>query len=305
MDMNIGVSLPWNYLSGMNIHGDEESSMYFREHKDAKILLSILHDAGVSSIEFRHWNKEIPKQRLVQAFRDVLDAGMGISIHGESLPDAAEEDIHDIFPWMDLLFGEVMRHAAAPVMLVLHSVRGGISIEENRRRTVRAFTSYLRDIEAKSYPVVIAYENQRAAKLLDPAFQFSTASGVIEELEEIAQADAAVCWDMGHSYANFRISGMEEIPPASFIRRVKHTHIHALHPDTYATHWPLGYGELPLKRYLGLLDDAGYNGICNIELSMEKYPEQSVADVLVSSVSFLQEAIDSVSAIETLSKEMS
>lgn len=292
--MKIGVSLPWNYLSSMIIHDDTESSMFFRDYKDAKSLLSVLNDAGVSSIEFRHWNKDIPLQNQAKAFADVLDAGMAISIHGESLPDAADEDVDHVFPWMRLLFSDEIQYAATPVMLVLHSVRGGKTIEENRERTIQAFSSYLRDIKAKSYPVMIAYENQRVAKLLDPAFQFSAAASVIEELKGIPKTEAAICWDMGHSYANYRISGMEELPPESFISRVVHTHIHALHPETHATHWPLGLGDLPLKQYLTMLYQAGYNGICNIELSPEKYPERSAAEALLASVQVLREAVAEV-----------
>ena len=89
-----------------------------------------------------------------------------------------------------------------------------------------------------------------------------------------------MCWDMGHTTMNVLDGRMPHLPPAAFLDRVIHTHIHDLRTaspsaarDSLETHHPLTHGVVRVDEYLDLLHDRGYDAVLDLELSPQRFPD--------------------------------
>ncbi|NLG28646.1 MAG: sugar phosphate isomerase/epimerase [Chloroflexi bacterium] len=56
-------------------------------------------------------------------------------------------------------------------------------------------------------------------------------------------------------------------------QRLYHVHLHDLRPDDWTDHHELGTGVLDLGRIIRTLDDAGYTGLCEVELEEDNREE--------------------------------
>ena len=99
-----------------------------------------------------------------------------------------------------------------------------------------------------------------------------------------------ICFDMGHWFYRVKAtgSGIPDMMPPAFRRRIVHTHIHAL--DGLNTHFPLiSPYELPLKRYIELMA-YGYFGLYNLNLTSRGLRDDATPQRLIGSL----KAIDAV-----------
>ncbi len=65
--MKIGISLPWNYLAEI-YDRDNAGETIYRDCGETRRFLETLKNQGCSSIEMRHWNKDLTDTDMVRIF---------------------------------------------------------------------------------------------------------------------------------------------------------------------------------------------------------------------------------------------
>lgn len=74
-----------------------------------------------------------------------------------------------------------------------------------------------------------------------------------------------LCWDFGHTQANYSLGLDQAYPSQKFSRQVQHTHIHDVGADG-RTHFPLETTQGYVSNCIKILQDANYSGTYNLEL---------------------------------------
>ena len=101
-----------------------------------------------------------------------------------------------------------------------------------------------------------------------------------------------ICWDMGHSTINhtrYRNERYPLDPPEEFVRRVRHVHLHDV--QGREDHHPLSDGDVPYRKFLSFIRDAGFQGDINLELPLRKISlHGAYREVMADNVSRVQQA---------------
>jgi sugar phosphate isomerase/epimerase len=281
--MKIGISLPWRYLA--ENYNDKASETVFRDCLVPAVFLKKLKSQGGTSIELRHWEIDLTKNDYIKSFKNITNAGLIFSIHGDIGKDHDEMSIFEAFPWLKYAVdavNSVEDTQQKEFIITIHPVKKiGGDIAALKDKTEKILNHYCSEIEKNALPVKIAYENQREKGYSDPATQFISIS---ESVTKVNNKVLGTCWDMGHSYANYLKNSYEEMPDPFFLEKAIHTHIHDLSDDTGATHWPLIFGNTPVEKYIKKLRESGYQGTYNLELSTERFSSLNVEDSFFESI---------------------
>jgi len=275
--MNIGLSLPFTYLSNNYIDSDKvlTSSLGLMDE-----LLSDMSNL-IDYIEIGNFSTLSPIDQIVTAVRNVWRNNLKISLH-PSLPfSVVGKSLVKIYPWLKYLLPEIEKHQT-DLMLNIHALAAPEGDEAQLSRDTIINLKWLtKIIERENKPLHIAVELNRSKGEVDPC---TTYEGVIEICEKVNSPLLGIGWDIGHTYANYQNNLISRIPPNNFLNLITHTHIHDIGPDG-KTHWPLTTGTVPLKEYLGLLNKQNYSGLYIIELQPQRFFEYgNVKDMILSSI---------------------
>ncbi len=283
--MRIGISLPWHYAAGI-YDRDRASRTVYRDCSSAAVFLEKLRKQGCSSIELRHWVNDLTEKDLAASYRNITEAGLGYSIHGDIQEDHDNKDIFESFPWLRTAMEGLVNRSGKELVVTIHPVKKeNGDVAELKTKTEAILVKYCNDIEKHSIPLKIAYENQRLKGFEDPALKFTSIS---ESVKKINRKELGTCWDMGHSYANFLKNSFSELPDSDFLKYAIHTHIHDLSDSSGATHWPLTCGNTPVGKYIKLLKDNNYSGLYNLEFSTERFDMLNVEEYILKSIDILK-----------------
>ena len=236
-------------------------------------FLSALKQKGVGSIELRAVPSGENPERVLKAAQCVWNAGMDITVHGtlRSGEDIAERVLEPL----------------KQVMSVMKQERLNVTVHPFEGDVVAPLRTLLE--ASDGYPVQYALENNRKS----PNPEKPDCAVYAEEIvSEINHPMLGICFDMGH-YA-FNHKTMPELVPAlpseAFLKRVFHTHIHAL-SEQNQTHFPLFAHELPLSDYLAALLPT-YRGICNLELEPRRWTDRYEAgEAILLSIDTLKDTL--------------
>jgi len=265
----IGISIPWDYLSGNIITAD--GKILKQNFSHAPGFLKFLKDLEVTHVELRHRKIDMPKSEMESIFQLLTELGFLITIHGDNPPKDKTWTINQIFPWIEA-FQNIYPSSSDPLMVTLHPYKGNIEKEIYRVQTVEFIKQLSDRIIEYNLPINLALENQRNKGFIDPGTSFFE----IEQMwKEIDRSNVGICWDMGHSYANYLIdkSIYPLFPNNEFTKEVTHTHIHDIGPEG-RTHWIFKENIVPLADNLRQLKDMGYKGVYNLELSFDRFTSE-------------------------------
>jgi len=264
--MRIGLSLPPAYLVEDASEGGA-AAIWRDVFGDAGTFLAAVREAGVSSIEARSIAEDADPSLALRAAGRAWDAGLGFTIHGRLPRQLVGETLGDAYPALVPLV-EALRVRGEQGILTLHcySEHGG-AVRQLAERTVHALRSLLDVFQREGVPFSIALEINHLGPRSDPGVTYT---GIVEMIAGTDRPGIGACWDMGHAFMNVQHGQLARVPSEAFLERVIHTHVHDLGPRT---HYPLTRGVVPVDLYAKLLLDRGYEGILNLELSPERYPE--------------------------------
>lgn len=241
----VGVSLPFDWLlTGEGLPESREA------------VLLALKTEGVRSIELRTVRDHHTATDVKRVAQLLWDYGFYISLHG--VVKTEENAVSELFYPLEELLKDLRQPS---VNITVHPIVGD---------NVKMLSAIADHIEKHNLPVTVALENNR---LMPDKTAGDSAAYVLEVVKEVDRAQIGICWDMGHyMYWWQKNHGNEPVrlPDETFLKRVIHTHIHAL--SGLKTHFPLDSYTLPLKEFL---DELGfeYFGLYNIELEYNRFKD--------------------------------
>ena len=265
----IGVSLAPAILLGQPQGADAK---LVDEFDGLGSLLDWLGQAKVASVELRSVGATFAPEDLLESSRLLEANGLDMTVHG-SLPKAVLDPAAaaDFFHPYSLLWPG---RGQKPLLIVLHA------LSDSAELTVTSLKNLLSYAAGQQLPVQLALENSRDKR---HALVGVSCRGIADLVDEVSLPWIGSCWDMGHFYYNV-INDTKEgrdlghdpqaLPPDYFLKMAVHTHIHGLVEGT--THFPVEPGiNLPLARYCQGLDQAGYQGLYNLELGFDRYSKKT------------------------------
>lgn len=271
-------------------------------YADVEQFLDALKSAGVSSIEVRILPRGADSWAYQDLIRLIWSMGLQLTIHGHVAGDYPGRTFGEVYPSMSYVLKHFHNYQDR-LMMTLHAFDAKEGSEEAlHRQTVKLMREWTGMVDAESLPIRFAIENNRKkASKVDPG---DSVDGVLRMVDEIHHPAVGICWDMGHYYSNLlKGNGLtqppehpiEELPPLPFLEKGIHTHIHGI--GASGTHNPLTqFASLPLEHYVNELVKAGYGGIFNLELTLDKFDtDRTLSEHVMATVQRLQRAVKAAS----------
>jgi len=141
------------------------------------------------------------------------------------------------------------------VPLVVHGAKGDRPREQLRRDTV-AFLTWILERAPGLHPALeILSRDPDVAKVGDNKAE------LVDVVSAVDSPRVGICWDLGHDARNG-----SQAPPADFVARVTHVHVHDITPDG-EDHGPLIFGNVPYIDYLRQLGEVGFRGVIILEVN--------------------------------------
>lgn len=257
------------------------NSIYLARYKKLEQFLSLLKSIGVTSIEIRVLERGANPEAFRESIQLIWDMGLEITVHGEIKGNFNGERFYEIYPSMTYIL-ENFKKYQNKLMIPLHAFQSEkADVERLKYETIELLEKWVTVVQTEQLPVYLALENNRNKELVDPG---NSVKGVLEIVEEINNPHLGICWDMGHYYSNLlknkdirkrSLIQIVELPSDTFLEKVYHTHIHGLNIEG-KTHFPLTERQsLPLELYVFALEEKGYQGIYNLELSISRWDEMT------------------------------
>lgn len=274
----IGYSLPLGFLSQRVTNLEDE--IYMNHFKGPDNCLERLKEQMVSSIEVRYITRDTAISVAMDAIERIIKNNLDLNIHSY-LPERekADADFKTIAEIINILSGQ-----NKSTIITIHTFRSlGKTINSNISKTVDSI-NYLLNTFGYLKNFKIAIEIIRAKVSTDPSFSYKD---LVVILNKINDHRVGFCWDIGHSYWNVLNNDLSNEAPQEFIKATLNTHIHDL-SKTGQTHWPLTELNLPLHKYINELKKAGYKGVYNLELELNRWRNKiSIEKGVFESISLL------------------
>jgi len=264
--LKIGLSLSIGYLAGRP--ASKADKCWLSILGPASQGLSWLKSMGIGWIELHTVYAQTPSYEITKSVEAVFQAELRLTAH-IWLPTFAETNcLPDNILLLDrILRAGNMEYREVPVVVHGHKPSGFPSLQEAERQTVADIQNLFRCLRKLDSPLVPVFELCRRK---DDAPIGNTYQETCKILDLIHPTEPGICWDMGHSWANYLHDKQEIMPPEEFLDRVAHTHIHDIGPGD-RTHGPLGYTGITIEDYVTALVCTGYEGVYNLELSPTRW----------------------------------
>lgn len=262
-----GFSLPPAYLAETETAPE---SVWVRALGQPATALERLRKMGLTSIELRAVKPGMKPELVRAAINNVTRHRLKFTIHGALPPTDEQVGTVEGFPLWAL--ADEIAETQGEVTIPLHArfaLEG--ELEPVIAATVAALRRLLDERDRRRAPFRFALEINRAKAKIDPSFTWDGVAAIVETVNHPA---LGICWDFGHAFYNYRAGLIAAEPPAAFLEKVIHTHIHDLNSNG-KTHFPLREGVVPLARYCELLRSVGYDGVYNLELDPARYPDDA------------------------------
>lgn len=267
-------------------------------YADVELFLDALKSAGVGSIEVRILPRGADSWAYQELIQMIWNMGLQLTIHGHVAGDHPGRTFGEAYPSMSYVLKHFHNYQDR-LMMTLHAFDAKEGTEEVlHSRTVQLLKEWTGMVDNESLPIRFALENNRKkASKVDPG---DSVDGVLRMVNEVGHPAVGICWDMGHYYSNLlKGNGLEgppehpieDLPPLAFLHKGIHTHIHGI--GVSGTHNPLtAFSSLPLEHYTNELVKAGYDGIFNLELTLDKFnTDLTLSEHVMASVQRLERAV--------------
>jgi len=230
--------------------------------------LETLRSAGVGSVELRSVHAGTPPDLAVDAYRQAV-TDFEVTVHGSLPPLDESAPTEGSMAAIDAL-ADVAGAEGAGLTVTVHTYAGTDRSGLGYARATEEMLSKMLTRPGPSQALRFALElNREKDGICDPSTSYERLTQMAGQFDE---GRVGICWDFGHNYANIARKCSTELPPDELLSYVIHTHIHDL-GDTGRTHCPLRRENHLLERQVALLEDCGYSGPLNLELSPHRFPE--------------------------------
>lgn len=257
--MKIGISLPVTYLAGEILNKEDE--LWQEIYGPAPVALAHLQSAGVCSIEINKVRKTTKNTLVLKALQTIFHAKLQATIHGWLPQKVISGQGHLID---ETLLNLLSSHTASAIPVTVHGHHVGEQAERDAMlsMTITNLASYSERLQTEKLPLIPALE---VCRIKEHGPVGDTYAEVYSLASQVGFHNVGICWDLGHTQANYLLGKDMAMPNDTFIQQVIHTHIHDVGVDG-RTHFPVvsrdGYVAEGVKR----LKDVGYTGVYNLEL---------------------------------------
>jgi hypothetical protein len=275
--MKLGFSL--QSLAFYGGAGKDSSSEWIAHYESIELFLDALKASGVSSIELWYLSRWANSWVYREIIELIWGMGFALTIRGEAANQSRGACFMDVYPSMSFIASHFHKYQPS-LLMTLPLMQAGsahVSAAELQEQTIRCLRHWTELVTEEELPITFALENSRMSS--ECPISGGSLEMLIHIVDEVESASVGICWDLGAYYAEqLHLTGQTQpiegnsassLPTPSFMKRVTHTHVHGVASN--GLHSPLiEKDSLPLERYMELLRAAGYEGIYNLELTMDK-----------------------------------
>lgn len=258
--LRIGFSLPVSYLTGKV--SCELSESWTQIYGPVDQCLGNLKNLGITSVEISRLSEETPPSQLRHAVEVVIDASLGITVHGWLPKMEADPDIPLGVLELEKVLIECRQQDMIPFTVHSHEsdmLEPKSRVAEGTLRDLNLLAKALAENSVFMASLEICRRKDRQSvgvTFVDTLFM----------AKQIGRENLGLCWDVGHSQANYHMKKDTRLPDEEFAKNVIHAHIHDVGPDG-RTHWPVLVSDGYVRDCIDILRSSGYEGVYNLELS--------------------------------------
>jgi sugar phosphate isomerase/epimerase len=250
-----------------------------------------LRQSGLSLLEFELDDHQEDWPIFEPLMKTAFQMGLGLSFHAPYRPPysligfASQERrrIQDDYRPMLEIAETWAQKSQSCKTLVIHAA---VAHEPVSRETLIDDTLAFLTWVVEEFPELqLALENNHPARL-DEVKPGVEPEDVLSMVTALDTTHLGVCWDIGHDYLRQK----EAILTREWLSRVVHVHVHDVN-NRGEDHYPLIFGRVPYKRWLGAWKMMGGGGSVVLELKgkhLQNWSPIRVAGVLEASVSKLK-----------------
>ncbi len=283
--MQIGFSLFWQMILGLDEPNRPE--VWQAAMPDIDQALVDLKSMGIESIELK-LTEEMDAPLVFQAIAKLIGLGFRVTLHAPGrfqFPGALEHQSAIIATITNYM---AQQFCTMPLW-VIHPLN---SKTEPRDAIYARTIGYLKKILASPSARLAAFalENLRNRADGERTHVGDTFAEIVTLVNE-CDNQLGICWDFGHARAMYQRGLQDQLPPAEFLKKVVHCHVHDC--LNQKTHLPLGMGDVPFEKNIALLMEIGYSGILNLELVPHKIDDpQNFIHYVEQSVRWIRQLIE-------------
>lgn len=236
---------------------------------------------GYDALEFRLLDGEVldpaaDKAKLERAVRLTRSAGLDVCAFDTSCrvsyrnPQEQEQTATELAAWIRLahdLDVPLLRVFGGPPMIAGEPPPDAATADARAAETLRGAAP-----DAERGGVTLALETHDA---------YSSARRVAAVLRQVDSPAVGALWDSHHPY---RVGETPEDVLAALGARLAHVHIKDARRTPDGSGWDLvlvGEGEVPVRRILALLQDAGYSGYVSVEWEKKWHPDLAEPEMAI------------------------
>lgn len=240
-------------------------------------ILDFAQQNGFAAVELRglQGTMDLPSRpefgdvRIEQSIKEIASRGLRISCVSSSanLHDTGqqhEQQLADARRFIDLA-----SRLGAPYVRVF-----GNKLVGPRTAAIEHIASSLRDLGNYAGP-------KKVTVLLESHGDFTDSATLREILEQAASPQVALLWDAHNTF----VDGKEDpaITVSQLGKYIRHTHLKDSRTENGKDHYVLtGRGDVPVKRQVELLFEAGYTGYYSFEWEKVWHPEIEEPEVAIA-----------------------
>ena len=264
--MRIGFSLPINYVTGKL--ACELSTLWAGVYESVDECLRSFKGLGVTSVEISKISKETSPSQLKHAVEVVGDMGLGITIHGWLPEMGSQPDVPLGIQELERALMKYQPEGLIPFTVHSHSYEDIVdaSKKEVAKRTLQDLNLLCKALAPKSvFAVALVLCRHKERRSVGVTYD-----DVLSMAEQVGSENLGLCWDVGHSQANYHKEKDLRLPSEEFVKQVIHTHIHDVGAKG-RTHWPVLTDQGYVRKCIDILKSSGYAGVYNLELSLLRW----------------------------------
>jgi sugar phosphate isomerase/epimerase len=240
-------------------------------------ILDFAQQNGFAAVELRglQGTMDLPSRPefadalMEQSKKEIASRGMRISCVSSSA------SLHETGPQHEQQLADARRFIDLAARLDAPYVRVfGNKLIEPRAAAIEHVAASLRELGEYSGP-------KKVTVLLESHGDFTTSALLREILEKAASPHVGLLWDAHNTF----VDGKEDpaITVSQLAKYIRHTHLKDSRREAGQDHYVLtGQGEVPVKRQVELLSQAGYSGYYSFEWEKVWHPEIAAPEVAIA-----------------------
>ncbi|MHC4870709.1 MAG: sugar phosphate isomerase/epimerase family protein [Planctomycetota bacterium] len=220
--------------------------------------LALAEKLGISIIELRTEHHD--NQYLSTVLKKISKCGLSPIFRKSILnPGFQRNCIKDYF---DFYYACLLNNIKNPLVIIHGTEDKNLYPVEHRQATGEMINILTRRFQNIEFSLENSTRKRGMSKACDTYYS------TLKTLNRCKYGKVGICWDLGHSYFNYKYWKKDFIPPKEFLLRINNVHINDVVKNE--THYPLQEGQVPIDEVISALSDIDYQGALTFEVLPER-----------------------------------